>query len=171
MLDEKVPPILTHRCILAARCAYFEAFFRSFMPKERQIVMTIGDTIPPKQACLSLLRYIYYDDASMPAEDALYLFSASHYFQFSNLRLHIFCKQNLEANVSKDNVFDILEAADKIQEKDMKNFALEILRNNFHELAHSSRITKLPKELLLDIITDISSMFIKKDPQHHTGSL
>jgi hypothetical protein len=43
----------------------------------------------------------------MPPQDALYLFSASHYFQFSNLRLHVFCKQNLEANVSKNNVFDV----------------------------------------------------------------
>lgn len=69
--------------------------------------MTIGDTVPPRQACMSLLRYIYYDDVVMPPQDALYLFSASHYFQFSNLRLHVFCKQNLEANVSKDNVFDV----------------------------------------------------------------
>lgn len=124
--------------------------------------MTIGDTIPPRQACLSLLRYIYCDDISMPPQDALYLFSASHYFQFSNLRLHIFCKQNLEANVSKNNVFDvnisfnpsisyfinkkkyiytydkrfiqILEAADKIKDENMKSFALRIVRNNFQEV-------------------------------------
>lgn len=69
--------------------------------------MTIGDAVPPRSACLSLLRYIYYDDIIMPPQDALYLFSASHYFQFSNLRLQIFCKQNLEANVSKNNVFDV----------------------------------------------------------------
>ncbi len=69
--------------------------------------MTIGDAVPPRSACLSLLRYIYYDDITMPPQDALYLFSASHYFQFSNLRLHVFCKQNLEANVSKNNVFDV----------------------------------------------------------------
>ena len=118
--------------------------------------MTIGDAVPPRSACLSLLRYIYYDDITMPPQDALYLFSASHYFQFANLRLHVFCKQNLEANVSKNNVFDviflllfffllfktekkiffekILEAADRIQEKDMKEFALKIVRSNFPEV-------------------------------------
>ena len=162
-MEDKSSHILAHRCVLAARCDYFEAFFRSFMPKERKIIMSIGDMIPPQKACLSLLRYIYYDDISMCTEDALYLFSASHYYQFTNLRLHTFCKQNLEANVSKNNVFDILEAADKIQEKDMKNFALKILRLNFHELVHSERIKKLPKELLLDIISDISNLFVK-DP-------
>jgi hypothetical protein len=128
-------------------------------------MLKIGDTIPPRQACMSLLRYIYYDDILMPPEDALYLFSASHYFQFTNLRLHIFCKQNLEMNVSKNNVFDILEAADTIQEKDMKSFALRILRKNFNELAHSSRIQKLPKSLLLDIIMDVSSLFVKDEFQ------
>lgn len=171
MLDEGTAPILSHRCILAARCSYFEAFFRSFMPKERKILMTIGDTIPPRQASMSLLNYIYHDEVSMPPEDALYLFSASHYFQFSNLRLHVFCKQNLEANVSKNNVFDILEAADKIHEKDMKKFALNILRSNFHELAHSSRIRRLSKELLLDIITDISSLFAKDSNGMPSGTL
>jgi hypothetical protein len=71
--------------------------------------MTIGDTIPPRQACLALLKYIYYDDVhNIQTQDALYLFSASHYFQFSNSRLHVFCKQKLEANVSKDNVFDVI---------------------------------------------------------------
>jgi hypothetical protein len=71
MLDEGGTPIPAHRCILAARCAYFEAFFRSFMPKERKITMLIGDTIPPRQACMSLLHYIYYDEVAMPPEDAL----------------------------------------------------------------------------------------------------
>jgi len=178
--SQQQPPILAHMSILAARCAYFEAYFRSFLPKDRKIMasfhifnesqisvgltdcfvlkMTIGDTIPPRQACMSLLRYIYYDDVSMPPQEALYLFSASHYFQFSNLRLHVFCKQNLEANVSKENVFDvisfktrlcvpliqklfnffkytkILEAADKIKDEKMKNFALRIVRNNFQEV-------------------------------------
>jgi hypothetical protein len=45
----------------------------------------------------------------MSAQDALYLFSASHYFQFSNSRLQVFCKRNLETNVSKDNVFEVCD--------------------------------------------------------------
>lgn len=33
------PPVLAHMCILAARCAYFEAYFRSFLPKDRKIMV------------------------------------------------------------------------------------------------------------------------------------
>ena len=32
--------ILVHKVILAARCSYFEAFFRSFMPKDRRILVS-----------------------------------------------------------------------------------------------------------------------------------
>ena len=63
--------------------------------------------MPPRQACVSLLKYIYHDEINMPAQDALYLFSASHYFQFSNLRLYTFCKQTLESNVSRENIFEV----------------------------------------------------------------
>jgi hypothetical protein len=71
--------------------------------------MKIGDVIPPRQACIALLKYIYYDDVhNIQTQDALYLFSASHYFQFSNCRLSVFCRQILEANVSKNNVFDVI---------------------------------------------------------------
>ena len=69
---------------------------------------TIGDAIPPRQACISLLKYIYYDCVSLTSQDALHLVAASHYFQFSNLRVHVFCKQYLEASVSENNVIDVI---------------------------------------------------------------
>jgi hypothetical protein len=69
--------------------------------------MRIGDSVPPYDVCMSLLKYIYYGNIYTSPEDALYLLSASHYFQFTNSRLQVYCKQNLEANVTKDNVFDV----------------------------------------------------------------
>ena len=53
----------------------------------------------------------------MPPEDSLYLFSAPYFYGFTNNRLQAFCKQNLEMNVSVNNVVQILEASDKIQVK------------------------------------------------------
>lgn len=55
-----------------------------------------------------------------------------------------------------------MEAADKIKDENMKNFALKIVRTNFPELANSNRIKKLSKELLLDIIADLSKLFAPK---------
>ena len=37
--QQQFTPIPAHMCILAARCAYFEAYFRSFLPKDRKIMV------------------------------------------------------------------------------------------------------------------------------------
>ena len=55
----------------------------------------------------SLLRYIYHGEVRMPPEDSLYLFTAPSFYIFTNNRLQVFCKQNLERNVSVDNVIQV----------------------------------------------------------------
>lgn len=52
--------------------SYFEAMFRSFMPEDGQVNISIGEMVPSKQAFDSMLRYIYYGDVNMPPEDSLY---------------------------------------------------------------------------------------------------
>lgn len=48
--------------------------FRSFMPEDGQVNISIGEMVPSKQAFESMLRYIYYGDVNMPPEDSLYPF-------------------------------------------------------------------------------------------------
>lgn len=67
----------------------------------------------------------------MPPEDSLYLFTAPVFYGFTNNRLHAFCKQNLEMNVTFENVIQILEAADRIQAADMKEYALDVIVHRF----------------------------------------
>jgi len=52
--------------------SYFEAMFRSFMPVDGQVNISIGEMVPSKHAFESMLRYIYYGDVNMPPEDSLY---------------------------------------------------------------------------------------------------
>lgn len=108
--------------------------------------------IPSKESFHSLLRYIYYGDINMPPEDSLYLFSAPFFYGFTNNRLQAFCKQNLEVNVTFENVIQILEAADKIQATDMKKYALDLIVHHFSKVAKLPRIKMLSKELVLDIL-------------------
>ena len=49
--------LLAHKCILAARCSYFEAYFRSFMPKERKV--EVG-WLMTKLCLFSLCNYCYF---------------------------------------------------------------------------------------------------------------
>lgn len=63
---------LTARPPLPPICSYFEAMFRSFMPEDGQVNISIGEMVPSRQAFESMLRYIYYGEVNMPPEDSLH---------------------------------------------------------------------------------------------------
>ena len=50
----------------------------------------------------------------------------------------VFCKTNLERNVTVENVLQILEAADRSQAADMKKYALNLI------VRHFSKVCKHP---------------------------
>ncbi|ELT93946.1 hypothetical protein CAPTEDRAFT_218846 [Capitella teleta] len=164
MLDNV--PVPAHKAILAARCSYFEAMFRSFMPEDNTVKISIGETVPSKQAFDSLLRYIYYGEVTMPPEDSLYLFSAPHFYGFTNHRLQAYCKHNLEMNVSFKNVVQILEAADRIQAHDMKKHALSIIVHHYPKVAKLPQIRLLSRELLLDILDALAQDMALKESRY-----
>lgn len=141
-----------HRSVLAARAAYFEAMFRSFSPHDNIVNIQICDTVPSEEAFDSLLRYIYYGDTNMPTEDSLYLFQAPIYYGFTNNRLQVFCKHNLQSNVSPDNVLAILQAADRMRAADIKEYALKMIVHHFGLVARQDAIKNLAQPLLVDII-------------------
>ncbi|XP_025908999.1 leucine-zipper-like transcriptional regulator 1 isoform X2 [Nothoprocta perdicaria] len=150
-------PRPAHKAILAARSSYFEAMFRSFMPEDGQVNISIGEMVPSKQAFESMLRYIYYGEVNMPPEDSLYLFAAPYYYGFSNNRLQAYCKQNLEMNVTVENVLQILEAADKTQALDMKRHCLHIIVHQFTKVSKLPNLRSLSQPLLLDIIESLAN--------------
>ncbi|XP_053557629.1 leucine-zipper-like transcriptional regulator 1 isoform X2 [Bombina bombina] len=150
-------PRPAHKAILAARSSYFEAMFRSFMPEDGQVNISIGEMVPSKQAFESLLRYIYYGEVNMPPEDSLYLFSAPYYYGFFSNRLQAYCRQNLEMNVTVENVLQILEAADKTQALDMKKHCLHIIVHQFTKVAKLPNLRLLSQPLLINIIESLAS--------------
>ncbi|XP_015773287.1 PREDICTED: leucine-zipper-like transcriptional regulator 1 [Acropora digitifera] len=156
-------PIGAHKAVLAARCSYFEAMFRSFMPESNTVTITIGETVPSREAFNSLLHYIYHGDVSMPPEDSLYLLSAPYFFGFTNNRLQAFCKQNLEMNVSFENVVEILEAAHRIGASDMKKHALDLVVGHFTKVAKSPKLRRLSRDLLLEILDAIADFLKETD--------
>ncbi|XP_058802388.1 leucine-zipper-like transcriptional regulator 1 isoform X2 [Phymastichus coffea] len=127
-------PIPAHKAVLAARCSYFEGLFRSFMPENNTVNIQIGEMVPSSESFGSLLRYIYYADVCMPPEDSLYLFTVPVFYGFTNNRLQAFCKQNLEMNVTFENVIQILEAADRMQAVDIKKYALNLIVHHLNKI-------------------------------------
>lgn len=127
--------IQAHKVILAARCSYFQAMFRSFNPTDNCVNIQIGEVKPSLESFNSLLRYIYYGETKMPTEDSLYLFQAPCFYGFSNNRLQAYCKANLENNINYENVLQILEASDKMNVPDIKNYALRLIVHEFSNVA------------------------------------
>lgn len=68
---------------------------------------------------------------------------------FTNNRLQAFCKQNLENNVTSDNVLQILEAADKMQAIDIKKYALRMIMNDFPTVSRLNIFFNFINNLLL----------------------
>lgn len=50
---------------------------------------------------------------------------------FTNNRLQVFCKHNLQSNVSPENVLAILQAADRMRAADIKEYALKMITHHF----------------------------------------
>uniref|UniRef100_A0A1I8M2F2 BTB domain-containing protein n=1 Tax=Musca domestica TaxID=7370 RepID=A0A1I8M2F2_MUSDO len=154
VLDGQV--IMAHKSILSARTQYFQAMFRSFMPPDNTVNISIGDILPSVEAFQSLLRYIYYGETKLPPQDALYLFQAPHFYGLSNNRLHSFCKYSLEHNITYENVLQTLEASDYTKIFDIKEHALKLIVKDFARVARLPKIACLSRELLLEIIRAVA---------------
>lgn len=153
--------VLAHRAVLIARCAYFEALFRSFTPEDSQVRITFGEIVPSLSAFSSLLTYTYCGEISASPEDALYIFSAPNFFGFSNLRLHSHCKASLERDIDQGNVLRILETADTISCQTMKRHCLDMIAAHFPNIVQQRYFRSLRRELLLDIFDILASRMVE----------
>lgn len=80
---------------------------------------------------------------------------------FTNNRLQEFCKHILENNITTSNVLEILEAADKVNVPDVKNYALKLIVREFSQIANLPKMRSLNRELLLDILDAIANFLGK----------
>lgn len=113
----------------------------------------------------------------MPPEDSLYLFQAPCFYGnvtlftillvflikisiigFTNKRLQSFCKHNLEHNIHYDNVLQILEASDKMNVPDIKNFALRMIVHDFAQVSGLPKMKELSRDLLLEVIQAVGEL-------------
>ncbi|XP_014464890.2 leucine-zipper-like transcriptional regulator 1 isoform X2 [Alligator mississippiensis] len=125
------------------------------------ILLLDGHPRPAHKAILAA-RSSYFEAmfrSFMPEDGQLYsyLFAAPYYYGFFNNRLQAYCKQNLEMNVTAENVLQILEAADKTQALDMKRHCLHIIVHQFTKVSKLPNLRFLSQPLLLDIIESLAN--------------
>lgn len=63
--DRRIP---AHKSILAARCSYFQAMFRSFMPQDNTV--NVRDACSLTDTCLQFICLISIDFHSKPYTDS-----------------------------------------------------------------------------------------------------
>jgi leucine-zipper-like transcriptional regulator 1 len=77
-------------------------------------------------------------------------------------RLQAFCKHNLENNINHENVLQILEASEKMNVPDIKNYALRLIVHDFSLVAKLPKMKLLSREILLDIIHAVAETLGEK---------
>uniref|UniRef100_A0A8C3L174 Leucine zipper like transcription regulator 1 n=1 Tax=Chrysolophus pictus TaxID=9089 RepID=A0A8C3L174_CHRPC len=120
-------PRPAHKAILAARSSYFEAMFRSFMPEDGQVNISIGEMVPSKQAFESMLRYIYYGEILEAADKTQALDMKRHCL---HIIVHQFTKVSKLPNLrslSQPLLLDIIESlANHISDKQCAELGSDI---------------------------------------------
>lgn len=125
VLDENRIP--AHKCILLARCSYFQAMFRSFMPLDNSVRIQISENIPSIEAFESFLKYIYYGEIDLPLEHSSQLVVASSFYGLTNNRLLQVLKNNLKEYGTIENILEVLVAAEQAQEHDMVKYLQNVI--------------------------------------------
>ena len=154
--------IRAHKAILAARCEYFRAMYRSLPPYNDNVGIRIGNMEPTARAFRSLMRFIYFSDTDISPEDSLCLFTADKFYGFSNNQLQAYCKTSVETNTNTSNVLEVLKASADVGNNDLKNHALLMIAENFVSVQPLPLFKTLSKDLILDINQCLVDLMKKK---------
>lgn len=105
-------------------------------------------------AMKSFLYYIYTDNVSIKSDEAVYFMNATDYYGLYHDTLARKCRSIVKSSLCIENSLQILEIANEVGAKDVKDAALSVIVRNFSvvgELAYLDKCMRCP-EILVDII-------------------
>jgi len=152
-----------HLVMLYARTGFFQSAFRSAMKggevHTRQMEVLIGTVKPIPGAFSRFLDFLYTGQAEMLADEAVYLLTASGYYGLTNDRLKVLCSKQIVKKINKDNLLYVLDAANDICARQLKDFVLgEIVKDLPHIMRKQAELVReLDKDLLVDIMAAIAA--------------
>lgn len=116
--------VVAHRALLAGRCEYFRAMFRSGMAEARQAEVELKSELVTAPALLALLRYLYTGStAELVPETALDALAVGQYFNVEGLKAA--CEAALLPVVDAGNVVALLLAAQRHDAPGLKKHCIE----------------------------------------------
>jgi len=125
-IENKTIPV--HKKVLIRKCQFFANLFNSGMSETRQDVIEIGD-------CDSLifqefLRFLYCDEIPKEVDQVIKLFNIADKYLQNDLTER--CMDFLKYNIILDNVYTILDFAQKEDISPLKAWCMQFLRNNLN---------------------------------------
>ena len=141
-------PVHGHRGILAARCAHFQAMFRSGMreSQEREVVIT-GIRLP---VFMALLEYIYVDTVDVDPVVAIELYMAADLYTMD--RLKGLCEILVYKYISAENAAFMLHAADETHSFKLRQICMSFIIRNFDTVTKSEGFQLLSRDLILETL-------------------
>lgn len=140
--------IHAHRSILAVRCTYFAAMFRSGMRESFEKKVTIP--ITPYVVFMALMEFIYTDRIlNLSPMLAVELFVAADLYQMD--RLQGVCTYVVENEISVDNAANLLNAAVELNALSLYTICMTFIVQHMGPVARSEGYHTLSRELLITI--------------------
>lgn len=137
-----------HKSVLISNSQYFEAYFLSNKTQE-PCSLDI-----PSDIAQHLILYMYFGPKGIQELDAEVqssLMPYADYLMITNKQLHDYIGNMITDIIDKDNVFEYLLSAHRMNATIMKHMILEYFVENYKELVEKEEMFGLPVEILVEI--------------------
>ncbi|CDW86235.1 kelch repeat [Stylonychia lemnae] len=169
-IDNETVQIRVHLFVLVARCDYFKGLIDSGMLETQNFTSKFSLKPGINFDIFKLfLKFIYFDRDAFPTtkqssiqsqalltlDETLYLLDLNSFYCLSNDRFKLLCEQRLSGSIDKYNIMQILDMAEKLNAKKIKDIAIDYISSNFDIFstdAMANQLYQLEKELLIEII-------------------
>ena len=149
MLQVEGQTFAAHRCVLAASSKFFYSLFTNDMKEKSATIVTLEGI--PVSTMDRLLSYLYTGEIQISEANAEDLIAAANYLLLPRLK-NISCKF-IERHMSASNcIFNYL-FAEKYECKELKNYAAELIKQNFTTVGKSKEFVQLSCDQIKDLIS------------------
>jgi hypothetical protein len=104
-----------------------------------------------------LVVYIYTGSLPFSSKEVMELWIASDFFGLE--RCKILCALHIKHHISPASVLGILQAADKYECEEVKEFCFQFIAQHYDEVAYSHEVSTLPHTLLVQLARIPTSSF------------
>ena len=139
--------IPAHKFVLAIASPVFYVMFYGELAETNDSV-EISDC--EYESLLELFRFIYSDEAKLNADNVLQLMYLANKYMLPSLAGK--CSAYLQENLSSSNVFTVLPAAQKYEEKDLLDHCWKVIGKKTEEAVKSDGFTTIERSVLEEMV-------------------